>query len=57
MKRISFQEVSGKALQVLGPMVEFMAQAEQLEAHRQAVKVRLDYLVNQKNLSWDQSIH
>lgn len=57
MKRISFQEVSGKALQVLGPMVEFMAQAEELEAHRQAVKVRLDYLVNQKNLSWDQSIH
>jgi histidinol dehydrogenase len=57
MKRISFQEVSGQALQVLGPMVEYMAQAEELEAHRQAVKVRLDYLVNQKNKSWDQSIH
>ena len=57
MKRISFQEVSGSALQVLGPMVEFMAQAEQLEAHRQAVKVRLDYMTNQKNITWDQSIH
>ncbi|MFW5835505.1 MAG: histidinol dehydrogenase [bacterium] len=57
MKRISFQEVSAGGLKVLGPMVEFMAQAEQLEAHRQAVKVRLDYLTNKNNSSWDQSIH
>lgn len=57
MKRITFQEVSGEGLQAIGPMVEFMAQAENLEAHRQAVKVRLDYLINSKNSSWDQSIH
>ncbi len=57
MKRISFQEITPEGLQSLGPVVEFMAQAEELEAHRQAVKVRLDYLVNKKNLSWDQSIH
>jgi histidinol dehydrogenase len=57
MKRITFQEISGEGLQVIGPMVEFMAQAENLEAHRQAVKVRLDYLINSKNSSWDQSIH
>jgi histidinol dehydrogenase len=57
MKRISFQEVTPEGLRVLGPVVEYMAQAEQLEAHRQAVKVRLDYLTNQKNSLWDQSIH
>lgn len=57
MKRISFQEISADGLRVLGPVVEFMAQAEELEAHRQAVKVRLDYITNQTNASWDQSIH
>ncbi len=57
LKRITFQEISAQGLQTLGPVVEFMAQAENLEAHRQAVKVRLDYLINQINSSWDQSIH
>ncbi len=57
MKRTSFQEISAEGLKTLGPMVEFMAQAEELEAHRQAVKVRLDYITNQSNVSWDQSIH
>ncbi len=57
MKRISFQEISGGGLQALGPMIEFMAQAEKLEAHRQAVKVRLDHLTRQSNFSWEQSIH
>jgi histidinol dehydrogenase len=57
MKRTSFQEITAEGLQVLGPLVEFMAQAEELEAHRQAVKVRLDYITNQSNASWDQSIH
>ncbi len=49
MKRITFQEISEAGLQSIGPAIEFMAQAENLEAHRQAVKVRLDYLTNQKN--------
>jgi histidinol dehydrogenase len=52
MKRVTFQEVSPEGLQVLGPMVELMATEEQLEAHRQAVRVRLDHLGNQKDLSW-----
>lgn len=56
-KKISFQEITGEGLKVLGPVVEFMAQAEELEAHRQAVKVRLDYLTRQNNSSWEQSIH
>lgn len=46
MKRVTFQEVSPEGLQMLGPMVELMAREEQLEAHRQAVRVRLDHLIN-----------
>ncbi len=57
MKRTSFQEITPGGIQALGPVIEFMAQAEELEAHRQAVKVRLDYLTNKKNETWDQSIH
>ncbi len=57
MKRISFQEISGRGLQALGPAVEFMARTEELEAHRQAVKVRLDHLTKQSNSSWEQYIH
>ncbi len=57
MKRTSFQEITAEGLQKLGPVVEFMAQAEELEAHRQAVKVRLDYIISKTNATWDQSIH
>jgi histidinol dehydrogenase len=57
MKKISFQEITPEGLEELGPTVEFMASAEELEAHRQAVRVRLDYLNRKKNAKWDQSIH
>ncbi|TVR72165.1 MAG: histidinol dehydrogenase [Marinilabiliales bacterium] len=57
MKRTSFQEITPDGIRALGPVIEFMAQAEELEAHRQAVKVRLDYLMNKTNESWNQSIH
>jgi histidinol dehydrogenase len=57
MKKITFQEITPEGLESLGPTVEFMASAEELEAHRQAVHVRLDYLNRKKNARWDQSIH
>jgi histidinol dehydrogenase len=41
-KNITFQQLSREGLQALGPAVEAMAQAEQLEAHRQAVRIRLE---------------
>ena len=41
-KNITFQQLSREGLQALGPAVEAMAHAEQLEAHRQAVRIRLE---------------
>ena len=40
-KSISFQKISEKGLQNLGPVIETMATAEQLDAHRNAVTIRL----------------
>ncbi|OOF58144.1 histidinol dehydrogenase [Rodentibacter genomosp. 2] len=43
-KRMTVQELSPRGFQALAPTVMAMASAEQLEAHRQAVEVRLDKL-------------
>jgi histidinol dehydrogenase len=40
-KKITFQEISPKGLLRLGPIIETMAAAEQLEAHKMAVSLRL----------------
>ncbi|MEO1711793.1 MAG: histidinol dehydrogenase [Bacteroidota bacterium] len=48
VKKITFQELSPKGLQNLGPVVEILAAAEQLEGHKQAVSIRLADL-NTKN--------
>ncbi len=40
-KRISFQEISLTGLQKLGPTIEKLAEAEGLDAHKQAVTLRL----------------
>ena len=42
MKSISFQKISKKGLLNLGPVIEIMAKAEQLDAHCNAVSVRLN---------------
>ena len=42
MKSITFQKITRKGLQNLGPSIEIMAEAEQLEAHKNAVSVRLN---------------
>ncbi|MFN8393078.1 MAG: histidinol dehydrogenase [Bacteroidia bacterium] len=46
LKKITFQELSPKGIQAIGPAIERMAAAEQLEAHRLAVTFRLEALRN-----------
>jgi histidinol dehydrogenase len=41
MKRITFQKITKKGLQNLGPHIEVMASAEGLDAHKNAVTIRL----------------
>lgn len=42
MKFITYQQLTREGLQSLGPVVEQMAEAEQLMAHKQAVTIRLN---------------
>jgi len=42
MKSITFQKITQKGLENLGPSIEIMAEAEQLEAHKNAVSIRLN---------------
>ncbi len=44
VKKITFQRISPKGLQSLGPSIEIMAEAEGLRAHKNAVTVRLKKL-------------
>jgi histidinol dehydrogenase len=41
LKKITFQQITPDGLLKLGPIVQTMANAEGLEAHAMAVKVRL----------------
>lgn len=41
MRKITFQELTREGLQTLGPVIMTMAENEQLDAHRNAVAVRL----------------
>ena len=41
VKKIPFQEITEEGLKELGPTIEIMAEAELLEAHKNAVSVRL----------------
>lgn len=43
LKHITFQELNRDGLENLGPSVEKMAEVEQLEAHKRAVRVRLEH--------------
>lgn len=49
VKKITFQELTPKGLQKLGPAVEEMAAAEALEAHKNAVTIRLEALKTSEN--------
>jgi len=46
VKKISFQEITREGLSGLGPTIEIMAGAESLEAHKNAVTVRLKSIKN-----------
>lgn len=46
VKKITYQEITPEGLKVLGPVVEKMAEAEELQAHKNAVTVRLNALRN-----------
>lgn len=46
MKKITYQEISADGLLALGPVIETMAEAEELFAHRNAVTLRLNKLRN-----------
>jgi histidinol dehydrogenase len=48
VKKITYQKITPEGLQALGPVVEIMAANEQLDAHKNAVTVRLNYLKNSK---------
>ena len=49
VKKITYQKITAKGLQALGPAVEIMAANEQLDAHKNAVTLRLNYLKTNKN--------
>ena len=46
VKKITFQEIDPEGIRILGPVIEKMAEAEQLQGHRNAVTVRLKSLEN-----------
>ena len=41
IRKVTFQKISKEGLQVIGPVIETMAAAEMLDAHKNAVSVRL----------------
>ena len=46
VKKITFQKLTSQGIQNLGPTIELMASAEQLDAHKNAVSIRLKKLQN-----------
>ncbi len=44
MKSISFQKITAQGILQLGPTIEVMAEAEGLQAHKNAVSLRLEHL-------------
>jgi len=44
VRKVTFQQLTPEGLRLLGPTVEVMAKAEELVAHQQAVRVRIDKL-------------
>jgi len=49
MKSITFQKISKQGIRAIGPAIELMATAEGLEAHKNAVSLRLKSLKNSNN--------
>jgi len=49
LKKITYQEISRYGLFNIGPAVERMARAEELEAHRRAIRIRMNSANNYKS--------
>jgi len=47
LRKITFQEIKPEGLNIIGPAIELMAANEQLDAHKNAVSVRLGQLENE----------
>ena len=50
IRKITFQEISNEGLRRLGPAIEIMATNEQLDAHKNAVSVRLQKIEREMGL-------
>jgi histidinol dehydrogenase len=48
VKKITYQKITEEGIRGLGPVIEVMAENEQLMAHKQAVSIRLNYLNKEK---------
>lgn len=48
LKKITYQKITETGMEKLGPTIEVMAANELLDAHKNAVTVRLNYLKNKK---------
>jgi len=46
VKKITFQHLNKEGIQNIGPAIETMAEAEQLMAHKNAVTIRLNSIIN-----------
>jgi histidinol dehydrogenase len=51
LRKITFQKISADALESLGPTIETMAAAEGLDAHKEAVSLRLERIKDMKETS------
>jgi histidinol dehydrogenase len=49
VKKITFQKLEAEGLRLLGPHVECMAKAEELDAHARAISIRLEALNGRQN--------
>jgi histidinol dehydrogenase len=49
MKKITFQHITEQGIKNIGNVIETMAEAEQLTAHKEAVSIRLRYLDQYEN--------
>ena len=47
LKAITFQKISKEGIQTLGKTIELMAAAEGLEAHKNAVRIRLNKIADE----------
>ncbi|HEX7584777.1 MAG TPA: histidinol dehydrogenase [Prolixibacteraceae bacterium] len=48
MRKITFQKITPEGMKILGPVIETMAAAEELEAHKNAVTLRLNEIRNKE---------